>query len=178
MTKKINVSLPLSTIYKTLFRPHMGPNKKGMGGPTKTPKINKRGRGDYYLKLESKYFFCGCLNNELRVNLYVRVTSYYSLHELQVKFIIRITNYYYELLQRVWDCNVDYVKFLYYTSYSFLWLSLYKIKYSSSATPEQSISWISVPTLNYNHLFSCVKLLYISVTYSLQHEVFLVATEP
>ena len=55
--------------------------------------------GDYYLKLESKYFLCGCLNNELRVNLYVRVTSYYSLHELQVKFIIRITNYY--LLQEL-----------------------------------------------------------------------------
>ena len=36
------------------------PNKKG-GGPTKKPKINKRGR-DYYLELESRYVLRLSLN--------------------------------------------------------------------------------------------------------------------
>ena len=70
---------------------------------------------------------------ELRVIFYIRVTSYYLLHELRINFYIRITSYYlwHELPVKIirvksyiyctsWDCDIDYVKFLYYTSCSSL----------------------------------------------------------
>ena len=36
----------------------------------------------------------GFLTNELRVTIYIRVTSYYLLYELRVSFYIRVTSYY------------------------------------------------------------------------------------
>ena len=128
---------------------------------------------------------------ESRITFYIKVTSYYLLHQLRVNFYLRVTSYYllydwqvklsYELRITIycttWDCNIDHcVKVLYYTSYSFLWVAICKIKYSSSAVPKQCISWMSALTLSYHQFFfylSCVKRYYIFMTYFLQHEVFL-----
>ena len=55
-----------------------------------------------------------------------------------------------------------------------IWPALYKIKYFLPAIPEQCVSWMIAPTLNYNQLFFFVKrekLFCIFMTYSLQHEV-------
>ena len=79
-------------------------------------------RVTFYILVKSHH-----LLHELQVNSYLRVTSYYLLPELQVQFIIEIRSIIY---CTIWDCNVDYVKFLHYTGYSFLWSALYKIKYS------------------------------------------------
>ena len=103
---------------------------------------------------------CWFLTNELRVTSYelrviiycssyeliftyeLRVITYCMSYELIFIYDLRITIYCtsykwklsYELRVHIyctsWDCNVDYVKFLYYTSCSFLWPALCKIEYS------------------------------------------------
>ena len=84
---------------------------------------------------------------ELQVTSYgllliARVTSSLLNTSYKLLFIARVTSY--ELRVTIyctsWDCNADCVKLLYYTSHSFLWPALNKIKYSSSAIPEQCIS--------------------------------------
>ena len=73
-----------------------------------------------------------CTNCELLFTYELRVITYCTSYELIFTYELRVT-----IDCMSWDCHVDCVKFLYYTSYSFLWLALYKIKYSSSAVPEQ-----------------------------------------
>ena len=73
-----------------------------------------------------------------------------------------------------WDCNVDCVKFFYYTGYSFLWPAVYKIKHSNWAIPQQCISWMSAPTLKIiiSYAFMCKNSLHF-YDLSFQHYVFL-----
>ena len=88
-----------------------------------------------------------CTSYELILTYELRVTIYCKSYKLNLPYELRIT-----VCCTSWD-YVNCVKFLYYTSYSFLWLAFYKIKYSSSAVPEQCISWMSAPMLNYDHLY-------------------------
>ena len=124
-------------------------------------------RVTFYIRVTSCY-----LLQELRVNFYVQVTSYYLLHELRVKFIMRVTSYYLLHQSGLW-CWL--LKFLYNISYSFLWPALYKINYLFLV----SYSWAMYFMKECSKIklqsaiFSCVKFLYISMTYYLQHQVFL-----
>ena len=56
------------------------------------------------------------------------------------------------------DCNAN-CKFLVLYQLFISVTILYKIKYSSQAVPEQCISWINAPTLNYNQLLLDVQSL-------------------
>ena len=76
-----------------------------------------------------------CTSYELIFTYELRVTIYCTSYKLNLSYELRVPIY-----RTSWGCNVDYRKFLYYTSYSFLWPALCKIKYSSSAVPEQCIS--------------------------------------
>ena len=89
-----------------------------------------------------------CTSYELIFKYELRVTIYCTSYKLNLSYELRVTIY-----CTSWGCNVDCGKFLYCTSYSFLWPALYKIKYSSSAVPEQCISWLNARKLNYNQLF-------------------------
>ena len=91
----------------------------------------------FYIGVTSYYLLHGS-----RIPFYTWVTSSYVLHKLRVNFHVRVTSYYllhdwiftYELRVCIYctscDCNFNCIKFIYYISYSFLLLVLYKIKYS------------------------------------------------
>ena len=80
------------------------------------------------------------LHSSYELLLIAQVTSSLLNTSYTLLFIARVTSY--ELRVTIyctsWDCNADCVKLLYYTSHS--WPALSKIKYSSSAIPEQCIS--------------------------------------
>ena len=82
------------------------------------------------------------LHSSYELLFIAQVTSSLLNTSYKLLFIARVTSY--ELRVTIyctsWDCNADCVKLLYYTSHSFLWPALKKIKYSSSAIPEQCIS--------------------------------------
>ena len=60
-----------------------------------------------------------CINYELLFTYKLRVTIYCTSYELNLSCELRVSTY-----------NVDCLKYLYYTRYSFLWPALYKISYS------------------------------------------------
>ena len=80
------------------------------------------------------------LHSSYELLLIAQVTSSLLNTSYKLLFIARVASY--ELRVTIyctsWDCNADCVKLLYYTSHS--WPALNKIKYSSSAIPEQCIS--------------------------------------
>ena len=63
-----------------------------------------------------------CTSYELILTYELGITIYCPSYKLNLSYEIRDTIY-----CTTWDCNADYVKFLYYTGYSFLWSALYKI---------------------------------------------------
>ena len=82
------------------------------------------------------------LHSSYELLFIAQVTSSLLNTSYKLLFIARVTSY--ELRVTIyctsWDFNADCVKLLYYTSHSFLWPALNKIKYSSPAIPEQCIS--------------------------------------
>ena len=101
-----------------------------------------------------------------RVNIYFLYTSYelFFAYELQVTFYCATR-----------DCDIDcnVWLFLYYSSYSFSWPSLYKLSILSPLFHLSNVIYVN-ESLNaklQSAFLSYVKFFFISMTYSLQYEV-------